>query len=102
MAEVYSTLTRLPPPHRATPDQALEFLESIDLRFRQVSLEAVEYMASIREAVVNRVSGGAIYDALIAKCALKAGADRIVTWNLRHYRLLGADVASRIVTPDPG
>jgi hypothetical protein len=37
MAEVYSTLTRLPTPHRVTPGQALEFLESIDIRFRQVS-----------------------------------------------------------------
>jgi hypothetical protein len=33
---------------------------------------------------------------------LKAGADRIIIWNIRHYRLLGLDVASRIGTPDLG
>jgi predicted nucleic acid-binding protein len=99
LAEVYATLTRLPIPHRATPAQAIEFLDSIHSRFRLVSLEGDGYLATIRDAAANRVSGGAIYDALIARCAVQAGADRIFTWNTRHYQLLGADVATRIETP---
>jgi hypothetical protein len=71
LAEVYSTLTRLPLPHRATPGQAIEFLESIQSRFRLVSLEGADYLAGIREAATNRISGGAIYDALIARCAAR-------------------------------
>jgi predicted nucleic acid-binding protein len=99
LAEVYSTLTRLPLPHRATPDQAVEFLESMRTRFRFVTLASEEYLASIRVAAANRISGGTIYDALIATCALQAGADQIFTWNVRHYQLLGAEVLKRIKTP---
>jgi hypothetical protein len=79
LAEVYSTLTPLPLPHRATPDQAIGFLESIHSRFRLVSLEGDDYFVGIRDAAANRISGGAIYDALIARCAVQAGADQIFT-----------------------
>jgi predicted nucleic acid-binding protein len=99
LAEVYSTLTRLPPPHRARPDQAVEFLESIHSHFNFVSLEGNDYLTSIREAAANRISGGAIYDALIARCAIQAGAEQIFTWNIRHYQLLGAEVSRRIKSP---
>lgn len=99
LAEVYSTLTRLPLPHRATPDQAVEFLDSIHSRFRLISLEGDDYLAAIRVAAANRISGGAIYDALIARCAVQAGVDRIFTWNIRHYQLLGTEVAKRIDRP---
>ena len=101
LAEVYSTLTRLPLPHRATPGQAIEFLESIHSRFRLVSLDGDNYLTSIREAAANRISGGAIYDALIARCAVQAGADRIFTWNTRHYLSLGAEVSERVKSPVP-
>jgi hypothetical protein len=99
LAEVYSTLARLPLPHRSAPDQAIKCLESIRGRFDFVSLECSVYFAAIREAAVNRVSGGAIYDALIARCAIQAGADEIFTWNIRHYQLLGSEVSKRIKTP---
>ena len=69
------------------------------LHLRFVSLESNSYLACIRDAASNRVSGDAIYDALIAKCAIQAGAERIMTWNIRHYRLLGPDVSERILTP---
>ena len=99
LAEIYSTLTRLPPKHRATPGEAVGFLESVYTRFSFVSLDAVDYFACIREAASNRISGGTVYDALIAKCAIQAGVDQIFTWNTRHYQLLGAEIAARIKTP---
>ena len=37
--------------------------------------------------------GGTIYDALLAKCALKANATTIYTWDLEHFRRLGPEVA---------
>jgi predicted nucleic acid-binding protein len=40
-----------------------------------------------------------IYDALLLACARKANADRIYTWNLRHFRALAPDLAERIVAP---
>lgn len=99
LAEVYSTLTRLPPPHRVPPDRAVTFLESIHSRLSLVTLDGEVVMEAIREAAANRVSGGTIYDALIARCALQSGAERIMTWNVRHFQLLGIEVVRRIGTP---
>jgi predicted nucleic acid-binding protein len=31
------------------------------------------------------IVGGAVYDALLAACALKAKAETLLSWNLRHY-----------------
>ena len=38
----------------------------------------------------------AVYDALLARCALKAGSETIYTWNTKHFSRLGAEVASRV------
>lgn len=100
LAEIYSTLTRIPPPHRVAPDQAVEFLESMRGRFSFISLDGDVYLAAIRDAAANRIIGGTIYDALIARCAIQAGADTIFTWNTRHFQLLGTEIVRRLRTPD--
>jgi predicted nucleic acid-binding protein len=43
--------------------------------------------------------GAATYDALIAHCALKAGADVLLTWNVRDFTRLGPAVAQLVKTP---
>ena len=45
------------------------------------------------------IVGGAIYDALLAACALKSGASTRFTWNLRHYGQFGPQVTSLLQTP---
>jgi predicted nucleic acid-binding protein len=35
---------------------------------------------------IETVAGGAIYDALLAGCALKAKAEILYTWNVRHFQ----------------
>jgi len=99
LAEVYATLTRIPAPHRATPDKAVKCLQDIASRFRLISLEGSTYLSVIQNAAASRIIGGTIYDALIAACALEAGADHIYTWNSRHFEQLGPDVASRLLVP---
>ncbi len=43
---------------------------------------------------------GQIYDALMPYCAIKSGAERIYTLNVRHFQgLAPPEIASRIVTP---
>ena len=91
---------RLPATHRATPEQAIRCLHDISSRFRLISLEGTEYVSAIENACAVKTAGGTIYDALIAACALKAGADQIYTWNSRHFAQFGQDVASRISSPD--
>jgi hypothetical protein len=46
------------------------------------------------------VSGGAIYDALLGHCALKADADTIYTWNTKDFLRLPEPIASRVKRPD--
>jgi predicted nucleic acid-binding protein len=88
LAEVYSTMTRLPGPHRLSGEQVLLFLENIRERLRLVTPTSEEYYAAIKESAEADITGGAIYDALIARCALKAKADRIYSWNTRHFERL--------------
>ena len=44
LAEFYSTLTRLPAPNRASPKQALRFIENIEQQLGFVSLTSEEYL----------------------------------------------------------
>jgi predicted nucleic acid-binding protein len=80
LAELYAVLTGMPGTDRASPDEALLFLSDVRKRLTTVTLDAEEYQAALEEAAANAVSGGAIYDALLALCAIKAGADAIYTW----------------------
>jgi predicted nucleic acid-binding protein len=99
MAELYSTLTRMPPPRRARPEEAMLFLADIKSRLTAIALTPEEYFAAISEYSAMGVVGGAIYDALIARCALKARAEKIFTWNIRHFRQFGPEVEKKLRTP---
>ena len=99
MAEVYSTLTRMPPPHRLRSEQAMLFLADIRSRLTLFALDAEEYFQAIEEFAAMGVTGGAIYDGLLTRCALKARAESIYTWNVRHYRKFGPEVEKKLKTP---
>lgn len=99
LAELYATATRLPGKHRLSGEQVILFLEDLTSRLSAIALNASEYLHAVRTAAGNNVAGGAIYDALLAQCALKGEADVIYTWNVRHFQLLGADVRDRLRTP---
>jgi predicted nucleic acid-binding protein len=99
LAELYSTLTRLPGKFSLSVEQALASLDSVAERMELISLDAPEYRHAIREAAGEGVVGGTIYDALLGRCALKARATKIYTWNVGHFRMLGADIAARVRTP---
>jgi predicted nucleic acid-binding protein len=99
LAEVYSTMTRLPGRHRLSGEQVLLFLENIREHLTLIALTGDEYHATIKEAAGAGVLGGTIYDALIARCALKAKADTIYTWNTRHFQQLGTEIVNRLRMP---
>ena len=98
LAEVYSTMTRLPGRHRLSGEQVLLFLENIRERLTLVTLTGDEYHATIKQAADAGVIGGTIYDALIARCALKAKVDALYTWNARHFQQFGAAIVKRLRT----
>ncbi len=75
------------------------FLEEIRQRLAVVALDEEEYYAAIEQASALGVIGGTIYDALLARCALKARADTIYTWNVKHFQQFGPEVTRRLKTP---
>lgn len=99
LAEVYATLTRLPGKQRMSCEQTLVFLDEIRNRLKTVVLDGEEYGSTIADAAAEGVLGGMVYDALIARCALKGQAQTIFTWNIDHFRRLGPEVAKRLRTP---
>jgi predicted nucleic acid-binding protein len=99
LAEAYSTLTRLPEKYRASPEQAMGCVEAIVERLTVVTLDAREYLSAIRHAAGAGITGGTIYDAILAACATKAEAQILYTWNTRHFYLLEASLRSQVRTP---
>lgn len=73
LVEAYSVLTRLPPPHRAPSTIVTAFLAE---RFRRspLTLPARAWPRLLALASELGVTGGAVYDALIAATARHAGA----------------------------
>ncbi|TAN22129.1 MAG: PIN domain-containing protein [Acidobacteria bacterium] len=100
LAEVFATLTRMPGRFRVGSEQAMLFIGSIRERLKVVALDGDEYAAALGWAAGMGVAGGAVYDALLARCALKASAESIYTWNERHFRQFGSEVARRVQIPD--
>lgn len=99
IAELYNTLTAMPPTLRLAPRDAVLAVETFLKRLTPVTLSAEEYMETLGRAANLGHSGGMIYDALHLACARKIEADRIYTWNVRYFRLLAPDLAERIVAP---
>ena len=86
LVETYSVLTRLPPPHRLSPADALTLLEENFMNTGKiVALDARSYRALLRRAPRNGVAGGRTYDAIIAECARRAKDTTLLTFNMSHF-----------------
>jgi predicted nucleic acid-binding protein len=99
LAETYANLSIMKGGRQQRPETALRLVEQIAGRVMVVALDPEEYLTAIRDAAKLRIAGGTIYDALLLKCARKVNADRIYTWNVRHFQLVAPDLTERIVTP---
>lgn len=99
LAECYATLTALPKRPRIQPEQALRFLEDLPKHLHFVALTQEEYFLALDRTMRAGMASGAVYDALLTECARKAKAQRIYTFNVRHFRAVAPDLADRIVEP---
>jgi predicted nucleic acid-binding protein len=99
LAEVYAVVTGMPGKDRASPDEAMLFLQSVRERLSLVTLDELEYLKVLEDAASAGISGGTVYDAVIAHCALKSEAQTIYTWNTKHFNRLGGSIAARIKQP---
>lgn len=100
LAELYSTLTRMPPPYRAQPQQAILMIETAEKHLTPIALVTDEYRQALQDASRRGIAGGTVYDFLIAACALKIGVDIIYTRNLKHFQQFGVELAAKIRAPE--
>lgn len=100
LAELYAVLTTLPVKPRISPNVAWRLLhENIEGVVKTISLSPTEYKAAIKKASESGLSGGIIYDALIAKVAEKAKVERLLTLNLKHFRRVWEGKKEALVEP---
>ena len=99
LAETYCNLTRMPRGLRTSGHEAGLYLRDLRDRVAVVALDGDEYADAIQAAADLGLAGAVIYDLLIARCALKAGAEVFYTWNTRDFDRLGPEIASLVRTP---
>ena len=101
LAEAYAVLTRLPDAGRVAPTIAWQLIsENVVKLFSVITLTAKEHCETLEAAAAGGIEGGRTYDALLLAAAIKSGADRIYTLNIRYFQSLADEaVRSRIVTP---
>jgi predicted nucleic acid-binding protein len=73
LLETYSVLTRLPAPHRMTPDVVSSFLDDTYRAHTVYGLPAAEHRDLVVTCAAQGLSGGSVYDALIAATCARAG-----------------------------
>jgi predicted nucleic acid-binding protein len=81
------------------PAQAMIFLGTLRERLTVIALDPLEYFAGLERFPAVGIVGGTVYDAMLALCAMKAEAETLYTWNMRHFRQCGPDVEARLRTP---
>jgi predicted nucleic acid-binding protein len=90
--ETYSVLTRLPPPHRAAPGIVARFLAA-SFPAVPLALPGAAQRSLVALAARHGLSGGAVYDLLVAATAKRAGA-KLLTRDRRAlaaYDAVGVD-----------
>ena len=100
LAEVYATLTGMPGKRRVCGDEAMLFLGDIRERLTLVALDEEEYFQMAQACAVGGLASGAIYDAILGHCALKAEAKTIYTWNTKDFLRLPSPIAGRVKSPE--
>ena len=100
LAELYSVLSTLPARPRISPANAWRLVqENIVASARLIALSPADYSMTLQRASEMGLSGGVIYDALIARAAEKAGAERLLTLNEADFLRVWPDSASILLVP---
>ncbi len=100
LAELYSVLTRLPVRPRISPELAQRLISENLERFEVIPLTTEDYQMVLAQMVNLNLTGGGIYDALIAQAAVKAEVNTLLTLNPNHFTRLGEDMARLVQVPE--
>jgi predicted nucleic acid-binding protein len=86
LIEAYAVLTRLPPPHRLSPQDAMALIETNFLAEGTLAgLDNKTFRPLLREAADHAIAGGRTYDWVIAACARAARVTTLLTFNSRDF-----------------
>ena len=100
IAELYAVLSTLPIKPRISPLIARKLIrENIVTTAKIISLTPREYISVIKQISELGLSGGITYDALIARVAQKAKAERLLTLNADHFARVWPDGDKLIAVP---
>lgn len=100
LAELYSAMTNLPlRPKLPGPLVVSLIRQNLPATAQVIELTREDYLAVLQPASDLGLTGGAVYDALIARAVQKAGVKRVLTFNVDHFRRLWPEGGVRIVSP---
>ena len=99
LAELYAVLTRLPLKPKISAQLAQRLIQENTSTFEVIVLENSDYQCTIARMVKLNITGGGIYDGLIAQAALNAKVDRLLTLNVKHFIRQEEPIASIVQTP---
>ena len=100
LAELYAVLTRLPVQPRLSATTALQLIqENVVSTFEIVTLDSDDYKTILVHLAQLGITGGAIYDALIAHVAYQIQVDYLITFNERDFKAVYPELSDRILTP---
>jgi len=85
LIESYSVLTRLPSPYRVQGAIAYRSLQDSFSDASIAALSAEKGWSFLHDCEASGITGGRIYDALIATIAIEAGARELLTFNSRDF-----------------
>jgi predicted nucleic acid-binding protein len=100
LAELFSILSAYPAKPRISPADAWRLVqENVASAAHLVALSPADYSKTIQRISEMGLSGGVIYDALIAHAAEKVGAERLLTLNGADFRRAWPEGESIIHAP---
>lgn len=100
LVELYAVLTSLPVRPRISPGAAWRLVRENVLEVLEVIvLSKADYRAVLESLSENQISGGATYDALIARAAVKARVDRLVTLNPVDFQRVAPELSELVSLP---
>jgi predicted nucleic acid-binding protein len=100
LAELYAVLSSYPTRPRLTPGVAARLVhDNVAAVAHVVPLTAADYASVVRTVAELGLSGGVVYDALVAQAARKANAERLLTLNVRDFQRVWPEGAGIVVAP---
>ena len=100
LAETYAVLTTLPVKPRISPLVAQRLIEAnLRAMARIVPLTIADYWNTIQRMTEMGLSGGTVYDALIATVARRLSVDKLLTLNADDFRRVWPEGKQVITTP---